>query len=227
MGEPRRYQSLVNLQPTYLESITPVLVEKSFISGAMSGFSLRWFLSDLEGIGSSFNIKDDGDSSKNPLLWWLLGLKLSIEHIGVSSKLGLVDWARVDTLLFLRLSKLLGYTVDNWNDRELLLWLRFFDTVCTDIPSSSLKLHSEDVCSTVTTFLSLWQIVSFPIHSLGWSGLNVELVQLNVLILGDDLSDGSEEGLWVVESIDEGNEWLLYWVLLPGIQLVKSVLDII
>lgn len=81
------------------------------------------FLANLEGIRDTFYIENDGDSSKDPLAWWVLGLKLGIEHVGLSSELGLVNWARVDVLVILLHVDGLGDTADDWNDRELLLWL--------------------------------------------------------------------------------------------------------
>ena len=84
----------------------------------------QWnFFSWGESIGDTFNIKDQGDTSKNPLLGWEFGLELGCEHVGVSSVFGLVDWALIDTLINLNSCwDLVSSAVDNWNNGELFLW---------------------------------------------------------------------------------------------------------
>lgn len=178
-----------------------------------------------EGVRDSLDIKDDGDSSKDPLTWRLLGLQLSVVDEGGSSQLGLVHWALEGVLLVLDVLDLLSDTVDDWDDRELLLWLRVLNAGAARIPTGSLQLHAEGEAASVGGLLG-WKFGSLPVHLLQRRGLNVELVELDGSLLGDDLLDGREEGLWVVESVDEGHQWLLGWVVLPGVQLVKSLLDV-
>lgn len=157
----------------------------------------------------------------------MLCLKLGIRYISVTSPLSLVYWARVDSLLFLVVGDSLGHAVNHWNDRELLLGLRLLNTVSVDIPSGSLELHSKDVATSISARLLLWEFGSLPVHLLHWSGLNVELVQLNGLLLGDDLLNSSQVRLWVVQSVDEGDRWLSGWVILPEVQLLETLSDIV
>jgi len=66
----------------------------------LSQLSDDWnFFSWSESVGNTFNIKNQGDSSKNPFLSWKFGLELGGENVGVTSVFCLVDWALIDTLV--------------------------------------------------------------------------------------------------------------------------------
>ena len=142
----------------------------------------------------------------------MLRLKLSHEHIGLASGLVHVDGALVDALLLLALNEELRLAVDDWHNRELLLGLGLFKTAGS-VPSCALDLEAEDV-GTITVLL-LGQFGVLPVHLLLHLGLDVELVELNRVSSCSDLSDGSEEGLWVVQSVDEGDVRFFGRLLLP------------
>lgn len=142
----------------------------------------------------------------------MLRLKLSHEHIGLASGLVHVGGALVDALLLLALNVELRLAVDDWYDRELLLGLGLFETAGS-VPSRALDLEAEDV-GTITVLL-LGQFSVLPVHLLLHFGLDVELVELNRVSSCSDLSDGSEEGLWVVQSVDEGDVRFFGRLLLP------------
>ena len=154
----------------------------------------------------------------------MLGLKLREGNECLSSGLVHVDRALVNTLLFFSFDNKHGLAVDDRNDRELFLWFGLFEaTGC--VPPGSFDLEAENVCA--ITRLLLWKLSSFPVHSLLYLSLNVQLVELNVVSAGSDLFNCGEERLWVVKSVDEGNVWLLRGVLLPGVQLLQSLLNIV
>ena len=80
------------------------------------------FFSWSESIRNTLDIENNGDSCDDPLGWWHLGLKLSSEHVGVSSSLRLVAWALVNTsvLLHINLDES-GSAIDDWHHTEWLL----------------------------------------------------------------------------------------------------------
>jgi len=130
----------------------------------------------------------------------------------------------VDTLFFFALNNQLGLAVDDRNNRELLLRFRFLKaTRC--IPSSTLNLESEDI-STISVLL-LRQLIGLPIPTLLHLGLDVELVKFDRVSSGSHLFDCSKEGLRVIQSVDEGNIWLLCRILLPSAELLETLLDVV
>ena len=142
----------------------------------------------------------------------MLGLHLCCEYVSVASDLCLVHRALVDALLFLAFNDRHGLAVDDGYDGELLLGLGLFETAGS-VPSCALDLEAEDV-GTITVLL-LGQLGVLPVHLLLHLSLNVELVELNRVSSCSDLSDGSEEGLWVVQSVDEGDVRFFGRLLLP------------
>jgi len=81
------------------------------------------FFSWSKSVRNTFNIKNKGYTSKNPFLWWEFGLQLSGENVSVTSVLCFVTWTFVDILVYLKIvGDHGGSTVNNWHDRELLLW---------------------------------------------------------------------------------------------------------
>ena len=183
-----------------------------------------WFLSEWEGIGNALDVENHGDTGEYPSEWWVLGLKLCHEDEGLTSRLVHVDRAKVDTLLFLALDDLLWLAVDDGHDRELLLGFGLFEATGL-VPAGTFDLETEDV-GTISVLL-LWKVVSLPVHLLLHFGLDVELVQLDGVSSCCNLFDSSQEGLWVIQPVDEGNVWLLSWVLLPAVKLFETLLDVI
>jgi hypothetical protein len=130
----------------------------------------------------------------------------------------------IDTLFFFAFNNKLGLAVDDRDNRELLLRFRFLEaTRC--IPSSTLNLESEDI-GTVAVLL-LRQLIGLPIPSLLHLCLDVELVKFNRISSGSHLFDCSEEGLRLVQPVDEGNVWLLCGILLPSAELLETLLDVV
>ena len=154
----------------------------------------------------------------------MLCLELCSGDIGLTSGLVHVDGALVDALLFLAFNDRHGLAVDDGYDGELLLGLGLFEATRL-IPSGAFNLESEDVSA--VTVLLLGELVDFPVHTLLHFGLDVELVELDSVSSGSDLLDSGEEGLGVVEPVDEGDVRLLGWVLLPGVELLETLLDVV
>ena len=154
----------------------------------------------------------------------MLGLELGHEHVGLASGLVHVDWALVNALLFLALDEEHRLAVDDRYDRELLLGLGLLEAA-RSVPSGALDLETEDV-STISVLL-LGELASLPVHLLLHLGLDVELVELDSISPSSDLLDSGQEGLRVVEPVDEGDIWLLGGVLLPGVELLEALLDVV
>ena len=184
-----------------------------------SGFFTEWI-----GIRDTFDVEDHGDTTKHPSKWRVLGLELGDKDEGLTSRLVQVDWALVNSLLFLAFNNHLGLAIDDRNDRELLLGFRLLKTA-SSVPTSTLNLEPEYV-RTVTRLL-LGQLVGLPVHSLLHFSLNVELVEFDRISSGSDLLDGSQEGLRVVQPVDEGYIWLLGRILFPTVKLLKTLLDVV
>lgn len=183
------------------------------------GFFAVW-----ESVGYTLDIEDDGHTGKCPSEWWVLGLELASEHVALATGLVEVHRAQIDALLFFALHKLDRLAVNNGHDRELLLGLGLFDGA-RGIPPSAFNLEAEDV-GTITVLL-LGELCNLPVPSLLDLCLDVELVELNGISPGGDLLDGSQEGLRVVQPVDEGDVWLLSRVLLPGVELLETLLDVV
>lgn len=154
----------------------------------------------------------------------MLRLKLSLEHVGLSSGLIHVDRTLVDTLLFFAFNKLDRFTVDNGHDRELLLRLRLLKTARL-IPSGTFNLEAEHVGAIARLFLG--KIIDLPVHAFLDLSLNVEPVELNCVTSSCHLLDCCQERLRVVQSIDEGDVWLFRWIFFPGVELLETLLDVI
>lgn len=143
----------------------------------------------------------------------MLSLKLGKEDESFTSGLVHVDGALVDTLLLLSINNYYRFAVDDRNDRELLLGFGLLETTTASVPPGAFDLEAEHV-GTITILL-LGQLADLPVHALLYLSLNVELVQLNCVTTGSDLLDGSQERLWVVQSVDERDVGLLSWIFLP------------
>lgn len=154
----------------------------------------------------------------------MLGLKLSSEDVGLASRLVHVDGALVDSFLFFAFDDLLRFAVYDWHNGELLLGLGLFEAA-TAIPASTFDLETEDV-STVAILL-LGQVIGLPVHLLLHFCQDVKLVELDRVSPRRDLLDSGQEGLWVVEPVNEGDVRFLSGILFPAIQLFKSLLDVI
>jgi len=88
-----------------------IFISSEFLSDECNFFS--WG----ESVRDTFNIKNQGDTSKNPFCGWEFGLELGCEHVGVSSIFCLVDWALINTLINLdRCWDLVGSAVYNWDN---------------------------------------------------------------------------------------------------------------
>jgi hypothetical protein len=73
------------------------------------------FFSWGKGIGDTFDVKNQGNTSKYPFLRWEFSLELSGENVGGTSIFCLVDWALVDSWINLLCKmELSGFAVDNW-----------------------------------------------------------------------------------------------------------------
>lgn len=187
-------------------------------------YSRSWFFAVGESIRDTLDIEDHGDSSKDPSEWWVLGLELSQEDVGLASGLVHVHRALIDTLLFFALNNRNGLAVDNRDNGELLLRFRLLKaTRC--VPSGTLNLESEDI-GTVAVLL-FRELIDFPIPTLLHLGHDVELVQLDCISSGGHLFDCGEEGLRVIQPVDEGNVGLLSGVLLPSVELFEALLDVV
>ena len=130
----------------------------------------------------------------------------------------------VDSFLFFAFNDLLRLAVYDGHNRELLLGLGLFETA-TAIPASTFDLETKDV-STVTILL-LGQVIGLPVHLLLHFRQDVKLVELNRVSPRRDLLDGGQEGLWVVQPVNEGDVGFLSWILFPAIQLFEALLDVI
>ena len=183
----------------------------------------RSFFSWSKGIGGTFNIEDQGNTSKNPFLSWQFGLELGSENICVSSIFCLVDWALINSWVYLEsVLKLSSSAINNWYNRELLLWSRFFKLSNTSIPSSAFNLETKDV----GTLFAWWQVL-FPIEFFKNISLDSKFVKLLFFFSRIDLLNGCQERLWVEKSIQECAFWSCYWIIFPHVQLIKSLLEII
>ena len=153
----------------------------------------------------------------------MLSLEISWEHVSHTSHLCLVDWALVKVLLFLAsLWEWSSAALDNWHDREVLLRSRVLKLTDLSVPSSTLDLEAPDV----GTVFAGWKCF-VPVEVLEDVGLDVQLVELGALFLSVDLLNGSQEGLRVEQSVEEGDVRDLSWVVLPAVQLVESLLDVV
>jgi hypothetical protein len=74
-------------------------------------------------------------------------------------------------------------------------------------------LEAEDVGA--ISVLLFGQIGVLPVHLLLHLSLDVKLVELNGISSSSDLLDGRQEGLRIVESVDESDVGLFGWLLLP------------
>jgi len=175
------------------------------------------------GIRHTFDVHDQGDTSEYPLVWVDLGLQLSGEDVGGTTSNGHVDWARVDTLILLAFwGERNRAAVHDWQDTEWLLGEALLELTDGWVPSGTLDLQSKDI----GTLLDWWKI-GLPIEFLEHVRLDVQLVQLGLLLLGVHLLGGSQERLWVEQSVDECHSWDVLWVLLPKVQLIETVLQVV
>jgi len=117
--------------------------------------------------------------------------------------------------------------VNDGNGREHLLGQRFFNHAGILLPSGSFQLESEDIAAIFTLGGSLLNF-RFPVESLGDVSLNVQSVEPLASLLGADLLNGSEEGVWFVKSIQEANSLVdVTGLLLPQVELLKSLTEVV
>jgi len=127
-------------------------------------------------------------------LWWKFSLELGCEDIGVTTSLCLVNWALVDTLVFLcvMVTNHGGTAVYDWDNTEQLLWSTLFKLADSWLPTCSFNLETEHVSS----FLYWWKIW-LPVELLQYICLDGEFVKLLLLFSSINLLDCGQEGLWV------------------------------
>jgi len=151
----------------------------------------------------------------------VLGLELRSKHVGGTTVFGLVDGALVDTLLLLGVVDWQCTAVNHRHNRELFLWLGLLQ-VAVRIPAGSFDLEAEHVGA----FAELRQ-VGLPVHLLEDVSLDKELVELLSLLTGVDLFNSSQERLRVEHAVQEGDSRDLFGVLLPVVQLLKALLQVV
>jgi hypothetical protein len=96
----------------------------------------------LEGIRHTLDIEDHGSTCKDPLGWWVFRLKLGCKDIRIASEFCLVDWALIDTLVFLSVLDDLWTNKNNWDNAELFLGFALFETG-VGIPSCTFNLETK------------------------------------------------------------------------------------
>jgi len=192
------------------------------------GFALIWrLLSGEEGIGDALDIEDERAASKYPLLGGVGGLELCGEHIRLVSVGGHVDGALVDTLLFLAFNNHFGSAVDQWHHRELLLGNRLIDLSGVFVPGGSLELETEDVGAVVATRKD-GGYFGVPVEFLLHVRLDEQLVETLAGLLGAHLLNGGEEGVRLVETVQEADSFVNEgWVILPPVKHVEALLHVV
>lgn len=180
-----------------------------------------------EGIGDTLDIEDERAAGKHPLLWRVCCLELGCEHITLVSVRRHVHGTLVDTLLFFALNDEFGSAMNQWHDRELLLWNRFIYLTGVLVPGGTFKLEAEDE-STVIGSLENWTNFGVPVEFLLYVSLDVKFVETLASFLGTYLLNGGKEGVWLVESVQEadclvdGN-----WIILPNVEHLKALLHVV
>lgn len=157
----------------------------------------------------------------------MTSLQLRHADIGHEPSGGHVDRAREDSFLFLAVLRQHGPAVNDGNCREHLLGQRFFNYARVLLPSGSFQLESEDIAAVFALGGSLLNL-RFPVESLGDVSLDEESVETLTSLLGADLLNGSEEGVWLVQSIQEANSLVNEaGLLLPHVELLKSLTEVV
>ena len=183
---------------------------------------MQLVLSEMVGVSHALHVEDQRHTSENPLLRWSLGLQLSCKHIRGAALLRLVRRTLVDALLLLALLRDQGrLAVDNWHDRELLLGERLVQHAERGLPARTLHVQSEDVGAFARLALDLVDHLLLDVR------LDEELVELVLVRARRDLLDGREEGLRVEEAVQERDLRNLRGLLLPLVQLVQAVLQVV
>jgi len=113
---------------------------------------------------------------------------------GSCSAQDLVDWAHVDTRIWL-FSVLFGKEPKHWKLCVELLWLRVIQEVSSVVPSSTFKIHTVGKDS-IFWGLSNLVVSNFVINL----KLKVKLINGNDVLSGIVLKSSSEESLWEEES---------------------------
>lgn len=186
---------------------------------SLLGSIIFWrLLSRGEGIGCALYIEDQGDTSKHPLGRGVLSFKLCGKHIGLISVGSHVAGALVDTLVNLAFYDGHCLAVDQGHHGELLFRDRLIHERGVLIPSSTFQLEAENVRS---VFEAVEHLRDFwvPVHLPEDISLYEELVKTLASLLGTHLLDGSEEGVRLVQSVQEADGLVdRGWVILPQVK---------
>jgi len=154
-------------------------------------------------------------------------LELCGEHIRLVSVGGHVDRALVNALLFFALNDQLGSAMDERYDRELLFGDRFLDLSRVLVPGGALKLEAEDVGTIITARENTGNF-GVPVESLLDVGLDVEFVETLSSLLGADLLDGGQEGVGLVETVQEADSLVDGGgVILPDVEHLETLLHVV
>lgn len=186
---------------------------------SLLGSIIFWrLLSRGEGIGCALYIEDQGDTSKHPLGRGVLSFKLCGKHIGLISVGSHVAGALVDTLVNLAFYDGHCLAVDQGHHGELLFRDGLIHERGVLIPSRTFQLEAENVRS---VFEAVEHLRDFwvPVHLPEDISLYEELVKTLASLLGTHLLDGSEEGVRLVQSVQEADGLVdRGWVILPQVK---------
>jgi len=160
-------------------------------------------------------------------LWRVRRLQLCGEHIGLVSIGGHVDGTLVDALLLLSFLDHQCLAVDEWYDGELLFGDRLLHLAGVLVPGGTLKLETEDVCAVIEPLEHLGNL-GFPMELLLDVCLDVELVETLASFLGADLLNCGQEGVRLVESVEETDGLVDHGrFFLPHVEELEALLHIV
>jgi len=183
-----------------------------------------YLLAVSEGVWDSLDIKNNRDSCNDPFLRRSFCLKLSVKHISCTSGLSLVNGALIHILFFSSICRNRQWLAKNdWNDRELLLGVRFFELSHCSIPAGTFYLETEYV----STFLGRLLVIRVPVEFLLDVSLNIEFVKLLLLFSSVYLLDSSKERLRIEQSVNENDARNSCWIFFPIVQLIKALFEVI
>jgi len=98
-----------------------------------------------------------------------------------------------------------------------------FKGVNVVIPTGTFDLETENVGTVLRVSWKVW----LPVHLLEDFGLDVSLVELDLVFSREDLLDGGHEGVGVEQPVNERYLGDLGGVILPDTELLDSLLDIV
>lgn len=105
----------------------------------------------FDSVRNTFDVENGAHPAAGPLVYafgLFSGLELCFEHKGSPTGYSSLDWANLDSLIFLSWQGILQcLAVDNRHNREYLLWLRVLQCHSVEIPPGSLQFETGYECT--------------------------------------------------------------------------------